>query len=276
MANPARPDEMRIVIRAADEAPGAARPVPARLFRGAVSSVIDALEAANKELHSRRLRSEFFVAALEIGSNVFGVFEQQRGASPSMSPAIDLVGLTAAAVYRSDFARAKQYPAVARSIVKMAKQIDEQFPWMVQFPGLELPFDAFFARQAARLAESEDTPDRPHHFAGTAVSTFSGTLGSIDYRGATWRGYLVLPGDGAQIECVFDRTKGEDFFNAFGRKRVSVTGRAIFTGESRVPERLEVMQIKAIPLAARAIDIRGSLSGAEFRLGWIREGETFQ
>ena len=47
--------------------------------------------------------------------------------------------------------------------------------------------------------------------------------------------------------------------NPFGNKNVCVTGRAIYTGDSQLPERIEVLTIEERAHVNAAIDIRGSL-----------------
>lgn len=69
-----------------------------------------------------------------------------------------------------------------------------------------------------------------------------GTMVHLDYRAGTWIGHLALLQSGGQIECVFDRSRGEDFYNRFGNKRVSVRGRVV-KGDSERPERIEVWSI---------------------------------
>ena len=61
---------------------------------------------------------------------------------------------------------------------------------------------------------------------------------------------------------MFDRSRGEDVLNPFGNKTVCVTGRAIYTGDSQLPERLEVVTIEDKATAAAAIGIKGSLAPA--------------
>lgn len=101
-------------------------------------------------------------------------------------------------------------------------------------------------------------------FEGNAIISLDGTLGETDYRGRAWSGRLVLPGGGgAEVECVFDRSKGEDFYNEFGNKRVSVTGRAIYRSDSLLPKRFEVFSIQRVPIADEFKDFNGILAGAE-------------
>ena len=59
---------------------------------------------------------------------------------------------------------------------------------------------------------------------------------------------------------MFDKSKGEDAVNPFGNKNVCVTGRAIYTGDSELPERVEVLTIEELRPAAKPMDIQGSLA----------------
>lgn len=276
MDAPMRPDEMRIVIRPADAPADDARPIPASVFKKAFTTILAALKAADAELHPKRYRSEFFVSHLAMGSNVFGVFEQRRSAEPSLSPSIDLFKKSARAVYRSEYEKVRDITRVANSLIKVGSAISEKYPCEAQFNGESIPLDGFFSRQAERLKQRVFSANHPSFFSGNAVGSFDGRLGNIDYRGATWAGHLMLPGSGVQIECVFDKSQGEDAFNPFGNKRVSITGRAIYTGDSQLPERIEVLTIEEFPLATEAIDIRGSLTGKRYFVGLDRESENFQ
>ena len=275
MDNQSRPDEMRIIIQASDALDNPARPIPAKVFKSIFSTLFDALKAADAELHEKKHRSEFFISHLAMGSNVFGVSEQRRSMSATRSPSIDLVKQSIGSVYRSDFSRVVTKTRLAKSIIKIGKAIDSGYPTVAYFPDQDIPLDSFFARQADRLKNAiSPSAIESRFFAGSAVGSFDGRLGSIDYRGATWVGNLMLPGHGVQIECVFNRSLGEDAFNPYGNKRVSVTGRAIYTGDSQLPERIEVMSIDAIPLASKHIDIRGSLIEKQYFSGWDSDSKN--
>ena len=179
-------------------------------------------------------------------------------------------------VYQGNFQRVLGAPGIVKGIIGLGKSIDPNFPQEAKSAASDtLLFDEFFRKQTFRLEKalsSGYTADR--YFSGVVISTFDGRLGSIDYRDAVWKGYLILPGDGAQIECVFDRKKGENEFNRFGNKRVSITGRAIYTGDSLLPERIEVTSISEFELARQAVDIRGSLEGSQYGVGGAREGQS--
>ena len=99
------------------------------------------------------------------------------------------------------------------------------------------------------------------------MMSFEGRLDEIDYRGAVWTGDLMLPAGTTHIECVFDKAQGEDALNPFGNKNVCITGRAIYTGDSQLPERIEVIRIEERAHVNAAIDIRGSLCLTHFAGG---------
>lgn len=263
MTKPLRQDEIRLIIKPADAPADSTRPIPAKVLQRTFSTVLRSLKVADAELHDKAHRSEFFISHLAMGSNEIGVFEQPRSASPISS--IDLFRQIAGSIYRSEFDRAAESENVAKSVVAVGKVVDVDFPAVALFPTDSIPLDGFFAKQADRLRQTMSNSGlKSLFFAGSAIGAFDGTLGEIDYRGPTWTGQLVLPGGGVQIECVFNRSMGEDAFNRYGNKRVSVSGRAIYTGDSQLPQRIEVKTIEEVPLAREAIDIRGSLSGKRY------------
>jgi len=273
-----RPDELRFVIRSADGANDDARRIPVQTFTKSLSALLAALRSANAALHNKKFRSEFFISHLSIGSNIVGVLEQRRSGCTSPAPAIDLFKQCVSAVYHSNYARVVEHTDIAKSIVKIGKSIDEAYPSVVSFPGgMEIPFDTFFAKQTEKLESTiSNSIAKAPFFVGSTIGAFDGRLESLDYSGAVWKGSLVLPGGSARIECIFDRSKGENEYNPFGNKRVSITGKAIYTGESQLPERIEVISIQEVPLAMEAIDIRGSLTGKHYFHGWDIENKNLQ
>jgi hypothetical protein len=260
-----RPDEVRIYIEASDKSGGSDRSfVPASVFNDMFSSVLAALQAADEDLHGKKAAKRFFVSHLKIGSGEFGIIEQD--AVPRASDAVALFKRVTQSVYRSEFSVAAEYGRLSKKLEKIGKKITGEYAIIAKFAdGEEVPFDTFFANQTRRLiAEKDQSMTRPAFFAGSAFGAFDGRLGNIDYRGAVWIGHLVLDGSNVQIECVFDRSRGEDSFNRYGNKRVSVTGRAIYTGDSQLPERIQVVEIEEITPAVEYKEMRGSLTGERY------------
>ncbi len=279
MEKPMRPDELRIVIRPEDESKDPARPVPARVFQTTFNTMFNALKATNTELHGKKRQSDFFISHLAMGSNEVGVVEQQCMHSGIVAPSIAEIGNLINSVYHSDYSLAEQNKKLAKAIIKIGKGIDPSYPAIAYFGSEDdnVPLDAFFADQTKRLEDSIGADAvRPTHFVGSAIGSFDGRLGNIDYRGVSWKGSLVLPGGGLQIQCLFDKSKGEDEYNRFGNKRVSITGTAIYTGDSQLPERIVVTHIEEIPVIKEYIDIRGSMTGKKYFNGWELDYKNLQ
>jgi hypothetical protein len=263
MSNPIGSNEIRVVIRPV-EAPGfEPEMIPAQVFKRIFDAFLAALIAADRELHAKPVSSQFFVSHLAYGSCEFGIIEKQKSAAGSGGSAIEFLRRCAGRVYRSDYQILLRHPRLLRAFDRIVKAIDPTYVVLVRYDDMELPLDAFFCRQVDRVGRGDDASSRTDvWFAGTAITSFEGRLEAIDYRGPVWKGRLMLSGSETRLECVFDKSRGEDALNPFGNKAVCVTGRAIYTGDSQLPERLEVITIEATVRAAAAIDIQGSLGPA--------------
>jgi hypothetical protein len=255
MDKTARPEEILIEIKPADPLADASCPIPADLFNKMFNTVLGALKAAERSIRlekKSRANSEFYVSHLRMGSNEFGIVGRDS--------TVSLLEQCANTVYRSEYGLAAQYPKIARKLMELGGRVNPKYAMVARFHKSEIPIDAFFASQVNRLTqEIASEPRLTPFFIGSAISSFDGRLSNIDYRGSIWRGHLMLPVSEIQIECIFDRRLGEDAYNPFGNKRVNITGRAIYTGDSPLPERIEVVTINPIPAADVAVDIRGSL-----------------
>jgi hypothetical protein len=253
--------EMRVVIRPL-VAPGfEPELIPAQLFKRIFDAFLAALVAADGELRAKPVSSQFFVSHLAFGSCEFGIIEKQKSTGASGGSAVEFFRRCAGRIYRSDYQALLRRPRLMRAFDRIVKAIDPAYVVLVQYNDMELPLDAFFCRQVdrvGRLGESASQTDV--WFGGTAIAAFEGRLEEIDYRGPVWKGRLTLSGGETGIECVFDRSRGEDALNPYGNKSVCVTGRAIYTGDSQLPERLEVLTIEERTPVAAAIGIQGSLA----------------
>src|SRR5208337_5679366 len=239
MNSPVGSSEIRVVIRPV-EAPGfGPELIPAQLFKKIFDAFLAALSAADQELHAKPVSSQFFISHLGKGSCEFGIIEKQRSQAADGGSAIELFRRCAGRVYRSDYQILLRYQRLMRAFHRVVKALDPAVVVLVQYHDTELPLDGFFSRQVDRVGRLNDAPRQTDvWFAGSAITSFEGRLESIDYREPVWKGQLTLHGGTAQIECVFDKSKGEDAVNPFGNKAVSVIGRAIYTGDSELPERV--------------------------------------
>lgn len=257
MPSQLRPDEVRIIIRPSGAPAADTRMIPARVFVSQLNAFFAALKAANAAINSKKTSSEFLISHLTIGSNEAGVIEHPRVANQGRAPAIEFFKRCFSDVYHSEYSRVYKYPRISTALIKIGRTVDEGYSTVAQFFDSEYPIDDFFRKQSQRLHISNRVTRR--WFCGTSITSFDGLLGEIDYRGPIWTGHLVLASSHKQIQCIFDKSKGENAYNPLGNKRVSVTGRAIYTGDDALPERIEVFRIVDNPRAEVSKDIKGSI-----------------
>ena len=259
MSNLIGPNEVRVVIRPVDDRGDDFGPIPAELFKKTFDAFLTALMVTDRELQPKARSSEFLISQLAVDPYEFGILEKRRAFGQTTPSAIEFFRRCAEGVYRSDYQTVVRHPRVTRAFIRIVKALDPSFQVLAQFNDTELPIDDFFRRQVDRVGAKDDAARTDNWFLGSAIMSFEGRLDEIDYRGAVWTGELMLPAGTTHIECVFDRSQGEDVLNPFGNKNVCITGRAIYTGDSQLPERIEVLTIEERAHVHAAIDIRGSL-----------------
>ena len=265
MVGPIRPNEIQVVIRPVEARDYDLGPIPAELFKKTFDAFLTALQVTDRELQPKARSSEFLISQLALNPYEFGILEKRRSFGQNSPTAIEYFRRCAEGIYRSDYQTVVRHPRLTRAFIRIAKALDPSFHVLAQFSDTELPVDDFFARQVDRVGVKDDPRAQADNwFLGSAMMSFEGRLDEIDYRGAVWTGDLMLPAGTTHVECVFDKSQGEDALNPFGNKSVCITGRAIYTGDSQLPERIEVINIEERAHVNAAIDIRGSLCLADF------------
>jgi hypothetical protein len=254
-------NEIRVAIQPGPAAGSQGAAVPAAVYKKVFDAVLAALAAADREIHAKRVSSAFLISHLSVNPCEFGVVEKVRAPGPDVAPSIGLFRRCAGRVYRSDYQILLQHRRLMRAFQRIAAALNPAYGVVVRYYDTELPLDDFFRRQIDRVGLATEVKTMTDMwFSGIGISSFEGRLESIDYRGAAWSGRLTLAGGETQIQCVFNRGMGEDALNPFGNKDVSITGRAIFTGDSELPERVEIVTIEERPRATAAIDVRGAFT----------------
>ena len=259
MNSPIGPNEIRVVIRPVEARDYDLGPIPAELFKKTFDAFLTALQVTDRELQPKARSSEFLVSQLALNPYEFGILEKRKALSQTGPSAIEFFRRCAEGIYRSDYQAVVRHPRVTRAFIRIVKAVNPSFHVLAQFKDTELPIDEFFRRQVDRVGAKDDAVRTDNWFLGSAIMSFEGRLDEIDYRGPVWTGDLMLPAGTTHVECVFDKSQGEDWLNPFGNKNVCVTGRAIYTGDSQLPERIEVLAIEERAHVNAAIDIRGSL-----------------
>jgi len=268
MGNHDTPQELRLVIRYANARRDDARLIPASVFKRTFDAMYEALKAANKALGEP---CEIVIADLKMGSNEAAFAEIPKPNAPleARGQATAMVERFAKAVVHGDFMVANDHPKLARCLIKLGKAYYYGFSTEVRF-GARAPLtvDSLFKRQTEGLAKAVKlVAPNTKYFAGTSYDSYQGVLGEIDYTGSVWKGQLILS-PSKMIECRFDRSKGEDAYNKFGNKRVEILRLAIYTGDSLLPARLEVIKIKEIPAVTEPLSIQGVLEKAANVSDW--------
>ena len=260
MNSPIGPNEIRVVIRPVEARDYDLGPIPAELFKKTFDAFLTALQVTDRELQPKARSSEFLISLLALNPYEFGILEKRKAFGQTGPSAIEFFRRCAEGIYRSDYQAVVRHPRITRAFIRIVKALNPSFYVLAQFSDAELPVDDFFRRQVDRVGGKDDGMiNTDNWFLGSAIMSFEGRLDEIDYRGAVWTGDLMLPAGTTHVECVFDKSQGEDALNPFGNKNVCVTGRAIYTGDSQLPERIEVLSIEERAHVNAAIDIRGSL-----------------
>jgi len=246
-------NEIRVSIRPV-EAPGfEPELIAAPLFKKIFDSFLFTLLAADREIHPKSAASQFYVSYLDHVSPGFGFIERQRSAAS----AIALIRKCSDCIRRSEYGPLLRHHRLIRAFHRIATALKSGYSVVVQYHDAEFVMDGVFCRQVHRAGSSETLAQRDGWAAGSAATRFEGRLEAIDYRGPLWRGRLTLTDGVSEIDCVFDRSLGEDALNPFGHKHVSVTGRAIYTGDSKLPERIEVVKIEEAKLGRDGVELEG-------------------
>jgi hypothetical protein len=267
-------NEIRIMIRPVSAPGSQPELLPAPMFKKLIDSFLAALVAADHEIHPKQGSSDFLLSHLSLAPCEFGFVEKQRGYRPGRTSAVEFFKRCSIRVNRSDYNILLRYQRLLRAFHRIVKALDPGYVVVVQYHDTEFPMDDFFCSQLGHVGEPGSTaPPVEAWFAGAVLTSFQGRLESIDYGGPVWKGRLALAGSNVQVECVFEKSSGEDAINQFGNKLVRVSGRAIYTGDSQLPERLVVSRIEPFPQAGDVMDLGKSpaMSEAKDRGGELEQ-----
>jgi hypothetical protein len=223
--------------------------VRADLFAEKLKLVLAALRSADKFVNGKTT-FRYMLVGLEVGSARLAVREKQRS---KYIPAASSVGAfmeVCEAVYNRS-SSIEHFPApLVERVGALGRGANEKFSHAEVSSGGSDPvrIDDYYAEQAEwaqHLVRQEAVPT-PNHYAGTAIGSFDGHLLMIDARGTVLRGKLLLSAGGVEIDCVMNRENIPEILDCFD-KRARVYGIAHYDGESQLPRRIDVRQIRIIP-----------------------------
>lgn len=107
--------------------------------------------------------------------------------------------------------------------------------------------DDHMRHQAVTLLNALDRieKDASTYFKGSAFVSFDGVLKAVDLRGDIKTALLILTAGGAQIACNITDIDSDQLREALD-KRATVNGLAQYRGESGLPSRIDVRDVKVI------------------------------
>ena len=193
---------------------------PRQLFKKLFDAVYAALIAADREVHPKSASSAFLISYLSVDPCEFGLLEKVMTGAAGRRFVNRSFRRCAARVYRSDYQILLQHRRLMRAFHRIAALSTRAYVVLVQYHDTELPLDEFFRRQVGRVGLANEAPPLTDTwFAGHVVSFVRrAARGDRLSRRRSWTGRLTLAGGETQIECVFDKSLGEDALNPFGNK----------------------------------------------------------
>lgn len=106
--------------------------------------------------------------------------------------------------------------------------------------------DQFLNSQVKKAIEKlEDTGKGSVLFSGVAFGNFDGVLKEVDLRGVVARAKLVLTIGGIELDCICNEVTVDNLRECLD-KRALVSAAAIYSGESKLPARLDIKKIQLL------------------------------
>jgi len=222
--------------------------VRAVVFARKLRAMIDVLHAADVIANGRKAHiytiaklhssDPTVVLAERLGSqeNMDG-FGQVRSGIPTFSQQLE---------YVVTGNRKGASPIILDPMIKLAKGRPSEFGFAEFWAPKADPIrvDEFILKQARAMQKSEHKDDT-RWYSGVALGEFDGTLSVADSRGASIVGKLTLTGGAAVIDYVCPRAMIEKVRENFDR-RVRIRGRAIYSGDSGLPQRIEMVDLDPV------------------------------
>lgn len=229
--------------------------VPARLFANKMKQLVSALEAADilangKLAHSYVLAQMHMSQPTAVLSEVLLPEIKQRtlSAVPIFNDAVESIKTHDTGVDR--------FSSVVRKISLLTSGAGASFSYAeVRTVGGNIVRIDKFLRE--RAAEAKRVVAHKW-FDGAVMGSFDGTLQYVDIRGGSLPEIkLTLTAGGKEIDCICRREDIEALGEALDR-RVRVFGRAIYSGASPLPVRVEVASIEPVKPGGDFAKWRGS------------------
>lgn len=222
--------------------------VRAVVFARKLRAMIDALHAADLIANGRK--AHIYTIAKLHSSDPTVVLAERRGFEEKMEgfeqPQSSIPTFSQQFEYVKTGNRKGASPIILEPLVRLAKGRPSEFGFAEFWAPKRDPIrvDEFLLKQARAMQKTEPKSDT-RWYSGVALGEFDGILSVADSRGASIVGKLTMAGGAAVVDYVCPRTLIEKVRENFDR-RVRIRGRAIYSGESGLPQRIEMMDLNPV------------------------------
>lgn len=219
--------------------------VRAEVFARQLTALIKALEAADK-IANGGVRFDYVIAELKNESASVTLTEVVSSKKSRAESGIKVLGDTIEGIIKFNPRAIHKHSQCLPHIVSIAQGVSNDFFYSDINIGDDISFrvDDLFLEQVLRAREFV-TMRMERLYTGVAIGTFDGTIKEVDLRGDAPRLKLILRAGGKEIDCVYSGATSEQIREILDR-RVSVEGRAHYSGKSGLPERIEILKHQEI------------------------------
>lgn len=218
--------------------------VKGRVFANKLLALISAVEAADRAANGGK-RFEFVIVDLKASSASATISEQRINKLPVIDSSVEVFGRCVQSIDSGNYAFARDHVEVAACIRSLAKDVENAFDRAeLTVNGYEpILIDRFFLARAEEAINIPDTAEaKESWFQGSVIGTFDGKILESDFRGTIPQVMLRLTAGGKDILCTCPTLSFEDI-KAILKQRVRVTGKAYYSGESGIPQKIEVIAL---------------------------------
>lgn len=244
------------------------RKVRAGVFASKLAALVKAVEAADRSANGTKTY-EFVIADLKPSSAMATIEERRANKIVPHHSGVDVFGRCLISVQTERFDFARQHLECTRQIAVIAKDVTESFD------SAELTVNGFdmvlinppFLGKISQAITLPETAKPQQWFKGVTLGSLDGTIvtESID-SGATTMALRLSVGD-ALVTCECPNFASADIAPFFG-KRVRVSGRIFYKGDSGLPHKIEILEL---PRAVKQDPDFTKWEGAFRGLGAIRD-----
>lgn len=235
--------------------------VRADVFAKKISDLVKALKAADRQENGKKTH-DFFITDLQHSSAYATVSERLVDPfHPATASSVCTLHSVAKSVRDGSGIPKGTDLVIAKTISAIGKGADKSFSHgeigIVGDKSSVVRIDTHFARRADRALADFNTNDNVVPlFEGVAFGTFDGVLKEVDLRGTIARAKLILEIGGIEIDCTCNSITVDNLREALDQ-RVTITGAAHYSGQSRLPEQVEIKRIDPLGKSGNLAKWRG-------------------